>query len=159
MLLLNNIIYHVYITLFSGSANQSIKVLNIKGETLSHIRYHDGFIGQRIGPLSCLAFHPYWVRYCVLLYQFIDLFYLDKFSSLFNYYELLLTRQDCLPCETPKNGPMKLAVISNFYHWKALRGHRTRYLLILSSTPQLIGHESFLSKIVLLYFTDCRGFF
>ncbi|XP_066914633.1 regulatory-associated protein of mTOR-like [Clytia hemisphaerica] len=43
-----------------GSANQSIKVLNMEGETLSNIRYHDGFIGQRIGPLSCLAFHPYW---------------------------------------------------------------------------------------------------
>jgi regulator-associated protein of mTOR len=22
------------------------------------IRYHDGFLGQRIGPVSCLAFHP-----------------------------------------------------------------------------------------------------
>lgn len=43
-----------------GSANQNIKVLNLDGEVLSNIRYHDGFIGQRIGPLSCLAFHPFW---------------------------------------------------------------------------------------------------
>ena len=25
---------------------------------LNWIRYHDGFLGQRIGPVSCLAFHP-----------------------------------------------------------------------------------------------------
>jgi regulator-associated protein of mTOR len=23
------------------------------------IRYHDGFLGQRIGPVTCLAYHPY----------------------------------------------------------------------------------------------------
>ena len=28
---------------------------------LSSIRYHDGFMGQRIGPTKCLAFHPYKV--------------------------------------------------------------------------------------------------
>lgn len=22
-------------------------------------RYHDGFLGQRISPVACLAFHPY----------------------------------------------------------------------------------------------------
>ncbi|XP_047142923.1 regulatory-associated protein of mTOR isoform X1 [Hydra vulgaris] len=43
-----------------GSANQSIKILNLEGEMLSHIRYHEGFMGQRIGPLKCLSFHPYW---------------------------------------------------------------------------------------------------
>ena len=64
----------------SGSHNQFIKVFNLSGETLSTIRYHDGFLGQvsihaggrnvvfilyfwsyfqRIGPVSCLAFHPH----------------------------------------------------------------------------------------------------
>ncbi len=29
------------------------------GQILSTIRYHDGFLGQRIGPVSALAFHPH----------------------------------------------------------------------------------------------------
>ena len=45
-----------------GSANQIIKVFNLNGDSISTVRYHDGFMGQRIGPISCLAFHPYWVR-------------------------------------------------------------------------------------------------
>ncbi len=44
-----------------GSASQIIKVFSLNGENLSSIRYHDGFMGQRIGPISCLNFHPYWV--------------------------------------------------------------------------------------------------
>jgi regulator-associated protein of mTOR len=43
----------------SGSHNQFIKILNTAGKILSVIRYHDGFLGQRIGPVSCLAFHPH----------------------------------------------------------------------------------------------------
>lgn len=42
----------------SGSHNQFIKVVTLAGDTLNVIRYHDGFLGQRIGPISCLAFHP-----------------------------------------------------------------------------------------------------
>ena len=33
--------------------------------SLSHFMlnsYHDGFLGQRIGPISCVAFHPFQVR-------------------------------------------------------------------------------------------------
>ncbi|XP_033630484.1 regulatory-associated protein of mTOR-like isoform X1 [Asterias rubens] len=41
-----------------GSANQLISVFNMSGDTLSNIKYYEGFIGQRIGPVSCLAFHP-----------------------------------------------------------------------------------------------------
>ena len=53
---------HPQAELFSvGSANQIIKVFNMNGHNISTIRYHDGFMGQRIGPISCLAFHPYWV--------------------------------------------------------------------------------------------------
>ena len=29
------------------------------GEVLSVVRYHQSFLGQRIGPVSCLGFHPY----------------------------------------------------------------------------------------------------
>jgi len=42
-----------------GSLSQKIKLINFAGDELSLIRYHDGFLGQRIGPVSCLAFHPY----------------------------------------------------------------------------------------------------
>ena len=42
----------------SGSYNQFIKVLTLEGDTLTVIRYHDGILGQRIGPVATLAFHP-----------------------------------------------------------------------------------------------------
>ena len=41
------------------SHNQYIKILNTYGAILSTIKYHDGFLGQRIGPVSCLTFHPH----------------------------------------------------------------------------------------------------
>ena len=53
--------------MFSGSANQMIKVYNMEGMNLSTTRYHDGFMGQRIGPISCIAFHPHRVRLCAVL--------------------------------------------------------------------------------------------
>lgn len=43
----------------TGSAKQFIKVYNLNGEQLSIVRYHNSFLGQRIGPVSCLNFHPY----------------------------------------------------------------------------------------------------
>ncbi|GAQ83620.1 HEAT repeat protein [Klebsormidium nitens] len=45
----------------SGSAKQYIKVFSMAGEQLSMVRYHNSFLGQRIGPVSCLQFHPYQV--------------------------------------------------------------------------------------------------
>lgn len=42
----------------TGSHAQFIKFITMNGEQLGMIRYHDGFLGQRIGPISCLAFHP-----------------------------------------------------------------------------------------------------
>lgn len=45
----------------SGSAKQFIKVFNVNGEPLNNIRYHNSFLGQRIGPVSALSFHPYKV--------------------------------------------------------------------------------------------------
>ena len=37
----------------------SAQVFDFNGDVLSTIRYHDGFLGQRIGPVSSLAFHPH----------------------------------------------------------------------------------------------------
>lgn len=45
----------------SGSQDQRIKVMNFNSEELSLIRYHDGFLGQRIGPVSSLSFHPFQI--------------------------------------------------------------------------------------------------
>ncbi|KAJ4841471.1 Regulatory-associated protein of TOR 1 [Turnera subulata] len=45
----------------SGSAKQIIKVFSLEGEQLASIRYHLTIMAQKIGPVSCLAFHPYQV--------------------------------------------------------------------------------------------------
>jgi hypothetical protein len=46
--------------LAAGSHAQFIKILTLSGEQLGNvIKYYDGFLGQRIGPVSCLAFHPH----------------------------------------------------------------------------------------------------
>jgi regulatory associated protein of mTOR len=43
----------------TGSHAQVVKVFTMGGDQLDRdIKYHDGFLGQRIGPVSCLAFHP-----------------------------------------------------------------------------------------------------
>ena len=45
-----------------ASPQHAIRVYNLESEDmLNNIRYHDGFMGQRIGPTKCLAFHPYKV--------------------------------------------------------------------------------------------------
>ena len=43
----------------SGSAKQMIKVFNLGGDQLALIRYQPSFMGQRIGSVNCLSFHPY----------------------------------------------------------------------------------------------------
>ncbi|KAG2614530.1 hypothetical protein PVAP13_3NG256201 [Panicum virgatum] len=43
----------------SGSAKQMIKVFSLEGEQLTIIRYQPSFMGQRIGSVNCLSFHPY----------------------------------------------------------------------------------------------------
>ncbi len=44
----------------TGSHAQIIKIFTMGGDQLGgDIKYHDGFLGQRIGPVSCLAFHPH----------------------------------------------------------------------------------------------------
>ena len=49
----------------SGSRNQFIKLFDLAGlasgghvRELQTIRYFDGFLGARIGPVSCLCWHP-----------------------------------------------------------------------------------------------------
>lgn len=41
--------------------NQFTAVYSGSGELINSIKYYDGFMGQRVGAISCLAFHPYWV--------------------------------------------------------------------------------------------------
>lgn len=41
-----------------GSVNQSISIYDLKGASLNTIKFHEGFMGARIGPVSCLTFHP-----------------------------------------------------------------------------------------------------
>lgn len=45
----------------SGSAKQIVKVFSLEGTELSIINYNPTFMGQKIGPVSCLSFHPYRV--------------------------------------------------------------------------------------------------
>jgi len=53
---------HNYVPLFAvGSQDHKIRVMRFDGSEVSVIRYHDGFLGQRLGPVSTLQFHPYKV--------------------------------------------------------------------------------------------------
>ena len=46
--------------MITGTHAQVIKIFTMGGDQLGNdIKYHDGFLGQRIGPISCLAFHPH----------------------------------------------------------------------------------------------------
>lgn len=47
--------------------DQVISVYNTNGDTTSVIKYHEGFMGQRVAKVSCLAFHPHLVSYLYLL--------------------------------------------------------------------------------------------
>ncbi|XP_078427294.1 regulatory-associated protein of mTOR isoform X1 [Cetorhinus maximus] len=58
--------FHPRANLFAcGSMNQFIAIYNTSGDVISNIKYYDGFMGQRIGAISCLAFHPYWPHLAV----------------------------------------------------------------------------------------------
>ncbi|XP_045497811.1 regulatory-associated protein of mTOR [Colias croceus] len=41
-----------------GSVNQCISIYDLRGAHLNTIKFHEGFMGARIGPVSCLTFHP-----------------------------------------------------------------------------------------------------
>lgn len=42
-----------------GSVNSTINVHHLNGQTVNTIRFYEGFMGHRIGPVSCLAYHPH----------------------------------------------------------------------------------------------------
>ncbi|CAL1542232.1 unnamed protein product, partial [Lymnaea stagnalis] len=42
-----------------GSTNQCMTAYSPNGTVLSTVKYHEGFLGQRIGNASCMSFHPY----------------------------------------------------------------------------------------------------
>uniref|UniRef100_A0AB74UMX4 Regulatory associated protein of mTOR n=1 Tax=Euwallacea interjectus TaxID=321055 RepID=A0AB74UMX4_9CUCU len=44
-----------------GSANQFISIFSLNGNSLNTIRFYEGFMGQKIGPVNCLNFHPHKV--------------------------------------------------------------------------------------------------
>ncbi|KAM8786673.1 regulatory-associated protein of mTOR [Rhynchonycteris naso] len=48
-----------------GSMNQFTAVYSGTGELINSIKYYDGFMGQRVGAISCLSFHPYWPHLAV----------------------------------------------------------------------------------------------
>ncbi|XP_041491752.1 regulatory-associated protein of mTOR isoform X2 [Microtus oregoni] len=48
-----------------GSMNQFTAIYNGNGELINNIKYYDGFMGQRVGAISCLAFHPHWPHLAV----------------------------------------------------------------------------------------------
>eukprot|EP00298_Acanthocystis_sp_HF-20_P007996 c17406_g1_i2.p1 GENE.c17406_g1_i2~~c17406_g1_i2.p1 ORF type:complete len:193 (-),score=80.22 c17406_g1_i2:28-606(-) len=55
---------HNYSSIFvSGSSNQTIKLFGHDGKNISVIRHHYGFMGRRIAPVSCLAFHHFDVTF------------------------------------------------------------------------------------------------
>lgn len=41
--------------------NQFTAIYSGTGDLINNIKYYDGFMGQRVGAISCLAFHPHWV--------------------------------------------------------------------------------------------------
>jgi len=42
-----------------GSHKQFVKLYSLEGKQLSSIEHHQGFFGQRIGPVSTIEFHPF----------------------------------------------------------------------------------------------------
>ncbi|XP_059163901.1 regulatory-associated protein of mTOR-like isoform X2 [Physella acuta] len=45
-----------------GSTNQCMTAYSPNGTVLSTVKYHEGFLGQRIGNASCMSFHPYQIK-------------------------------------------------------------------------------------------------
>ncbi|XP_017782723.1 PREDICTED: regulatory-associated protein of mTOR isoform X2 [Nicrophorus vespilloides] len=45
--------------IYACSSNQIVAVHNLSGLCMNVIRFYEGFMTYRIGPVSCLGFHPY----------------------------------------------------------------------------------------------------
>lgn len=54
-------VFNLIVSRFSGSVSQFISVYKTTGTELNVIKYHEGFMGSRIGTVSCLSLHPYRV--------------------------------------------------------------------------------------------------
>lgn len=57
---LTSMITHRYVhnVIATGSSNNEVKLMNDEGKILREIRFHEGFLSQRIGPVTTLALHP-----------------------------------------------------------------------------------------------------
>jgi len=57
---LTTMAFHNYAPIMAaGSQDKYINVMNMWGDKLNLLKFHEGFMGQRMGPVKCLAFHPY----------------------------------------------------------------------------------------------------
>lgn len=45
----------------STADTHTVHLLSLSGKTLNTIRYHDGFMGQKLSDIRCLKFHPYLI--------------------------------------------------------------------------------------------------
>ncbi|XP_011498096.1 PREDICTED: regulatory-associated protein of mTOR isoform X1 [Ceratosolen solmsi marchali] len=58
---ITDFVMHETADIFASSTNQCISMYNISGNHLNTIKFHEGFMSTRIGPVSCLNFHPHRV--------------------------------------------------------------------------------------------------
>lgn len=53
-------VVHDYASMLAtASPNQFIKIFTLEGELLNHHKHYTNFLGESIGPISSLSFHPY----------------------------------------------------------------------------------------------------
>nr|ALE20568.1 Raptor [Leptinotarsa decemlineata] len=52
-------VHRIASTYACGSMNQFINIYSLKGNLINTIRIYEGFMGHRIGPVTCLNYHPY----------------------------------------------------------------------------------------------------
>ncbi|XP_067942309.1 regulatory-associated protein of mTOR-like [Watersipora subatra] len=60
---LRNMVLHKQSDLIAcGLSEQMISVYNMTGDVTSLIKYHEGFMSQKLAKISCLEFHPHLVK-------------------------------------------------------------------------------------------------
>ena len=58
--MLRTVAFHNYAPVMAcGSHDQGIKIWNTWGDKLNDIKFHEGFMGQKVGPSVSLQFHPF----------------------------------------------------------------------------------------------------
>ncbi|XP_058791281.1 regulatory-associated protein of mTOR isoform X2 [Phymastichus coffea] len=58
---ITDFVMHQSSDIFASSTNHCISLYNVSGQHLNTIKFHEGFMSTRIGPVSCLNFHPHRV--------------------------------------------------------------------------------------------------